>query len=245
MTGWADPQDPVLSAVTALAGELADPIRLTTLQLLAAEGPHTMSQLAGALGVTAPRLGNHLARLRAAGLVAVEHTGRHAVYRVATPGLAPVLAALSHYAQAAQPSAAGVRPGLPWRTPPAVDVAHTCYDHAAGRLGVTLFAMLVARGAVVPPDGHGDELTLGADGGAFRDLGVDVDAVDPQRRKLATACLDRAYRLPHLGGALGAALLNALVERGLVRPDGDGRLLTVTPRGHRELPALLPSFVPS
>jgi DNA-binding transcriptional ArsR family regulator len=54
-------------------------VRLTALQLLAAEGPHTMSQLAKALGVSASRLGNHLARLRAAGLVTVEHTGRHGV----------------------------------------------------------------------------------------------------------------------------------------------------------------------
>src|SRR3954468_3458838 len=100
MTGWVDPQAPVVASVTSLAGKLADPVRLTALQLLAAEGPHTMSQLAQALGVSAPRLGNHLARLREQGLVTVEHTGRHAVYRVAAPGLGDVLAALSRYAHA-------------------------------------------------------------------------------------------------------------------------------------------------
>jgi DNA-binding transcriptional ArsR family regulator len=69
-------------------------------QLLATEGPHTMSQLAEALGVSPPRLGNHLARLRAAGLVTVEHAGRHAVYRVTGGGIADVLTALSRYVRA-------------------------------------------------------------------------------------------------------------------------------------------------
>src|SRR6476620_7764309 len=98
MAGWIDPDNRVLSSVTALARELADPIRLSALQLLAAEGPHTMSQLADALGVSAQRLGNHLARLRTAGLVTVEHTGRHAVYRVGHGGVGEVLAALARYA---------------------------------------------------------------------------------------------------------------------------------------------------
>src|ERR671929_866326 len=109
MAGWLDPEDPVLASVTSLARELADPIRLTVLQVLAAEGPHTMSQLADAIGVSAPRLGNHLARLRAAGLVTVEHSGRHATYRVADAGIGDVLAALSRFASG---EGDGVRPRL-------------------------------------------------------------------------------------------------------------------------------------
>ena len=38
MAGWIDPGDRVLSSVTALARELADPIRLSALQLLAPRG---------------------------------------------------------------------------------------------------------------------------------------------------------------------------------------------------------------
>ena len=80
MAGWIDSGNAVQASAVALARELSDPIRLTALQLLAAEGPHAMVQLADAMGISPPRLGNHLARLRAAGLVEVEHTGRHAVY---------------------------------------------------------------------------------------------------------------------------------------------------------------------
>jgi DNA-binding transcriptional ArsR family regulator len=244
--GWVDPNDPVLSRVTALARELADPIRLTALQLLAAEGPHTMSQLAEALAISAPRLGNHLARLRAGGLVEVEHAGRHAVYRVAGAGLGQVLAALSRYAAAGHAAAghadAGHAEVRPARAPSAADIAHSCYDHAAGRLGVTVFATLVGRGALRPPDGRGDELALGPDLAPFADLGVDLDMVDTRRRKLATACLDKTYRLPHLGGVLGQSVLAAFVDQGLVERASDSRVLVVTAKGVRRLPELLPGF---
>jgi DNA-binding transcriptional ArsR family regulator len=236
VAGWTDPEEPVLASVTALAAELADPIRLTTLQLLAVEGPHTMSRLVAALDVTAPRLGNHLARLRAAGLVEVEHAGRHAIYRIARPGLADVLAALSRYAGDDLPTA---RPG---REVTAVDIAHTCYDHAAGRLGVALLAHLVDRGALAAPDGRDEELALGPDPAALVALGIDPAEIDVGRRKPATACLDRVHRLPHLGGALGARVLDRLVERGLLAREEGGRGLVVTDAGRRELPRMVPGF---
>ncbi|MFL6055362.1 MAG: hypothetical protein ACJ72W_21025 [Actinoallomurus sp.] len=80
---------------------------------------------------------------------------------------------------------------------------------------------------------------------AFVELGVDPDAVRPGRRKLATACLDRTRRLPHLGGMLGKAVLDAFVARGLVEPVSGTRDLRVTERGLRELPVLLPGLVPA
>ncbi|MEQ0559660.1 helix-turn-helix transcriptional regulator [Amycolatopsis sp. NEAU-NG30] len=238
MGGLVDPGNAVQGAIVELTRELADPVRLTALQVLAAEGPHTMVQLADALGVSAPRLGNHLARLRAAGLVTVEHTGRHALYRVGRDDLLPVLTALARYA-----GNDAITP--PGRTAAGADIAHTCYDHAAGRLGVAVFAMLVDRGALRPPDGSSSDVALGRDLAAFTDLGVTPEAVDPGRRRLATACLDRTNRVPHLGGVLGKEVLDALLAAGVVvRGPGD-RELRITPRGRRRLATLLPGFTPS
>ncbi len=234
MSGMVEPGNPVQGAIVGLTRELSDPVRLTALQILAAEGPHTMVQLADALGVTAPRLGNHLARLRAAGLVTVEHAGRHALYRVGRDDLLPVLTALARYG--GNDSVVPPRP-----TESTVDIAHTCYDHTAGRLGVAVFAMLVDRGALRPPDGSAD-LTLGGDVSAFHDLGVDPAAVRPGRRRLATACLDRTNRVPHLGGVLGHEVLEALLAAGSVRRGAGDRELTITPRGSRRLSALVPGF---
>ncbi|NHC46473.1 ArsR/SmtB family transcription factor [Motilibacter aurantiacus] len=239
---WDDPGNPVLAAMTGLAAELADPLRLTALQLLAAEGPHTLSQLADALAVSPSRLGNHLGRLRAAGLVSVERSGRHAVYRVGRPQLPPLLEALAAYAHAA-----GAAPGV--RAPGPADIAHTCYDHLAGRLGVAVLRLLVDRGALGQPDGAGDELALGGDLSALAELGVeparlDAGRLDAGRRKAATACLDRSHRVPHLGGALGAAVLSSLLAQELVATRPGSRELTITARGRERLPVLVPGFRP-
>ncbi len=168
------PDNPVLAATASVARELADPIRLATLQLLTAEGPHSLTQLADALRISAPRLANHLARLRDAGLVEVTHHGRHATYRVSRADLAPILTALTRFAH----GSATTFPHRPTRT----DVAHTCYDHTAGRLGVRMFAALVEGNALSTPDGTTDELTLGTNPAVFLDFGVDPTTVDPGRR---------------------------------------------------------------
>jgi DNA-binding transcriptional ArsR family regulator len=222
----------VLATTAALARELSDPLRLATLQLLATEGPHTQAQLADALGVSPPRMGNHLARLRNAELVTVIHEGRHARYLAARADLGALLTALTRFVHGDVASFA--------RSPSRADLAHTCYDHAAGRLGVTVFATLVDRSALSLVDGG---VEIGPNESAFEDLGVDLTTVDAGRRKLVTACLDRSHRLPHLGGALGEAVLTALVRENLVQRVPDSRDLVITPTGRNALPALLgPDF---
>lgn len=227
--GWTSADEPVLAGATRLARELADPIRLTVLQLLAHEGPHGMTQLADILNVTPARLGNHLAKLRAAGLIDSEPAGRHVTYRLTEPRLATVLDALANYAGGTLP------------IPTATDQPERlCYDHAAGRLGVALLDQLLAEHALRPRGTDSDQLDLGL-------AGPDVLArfhLDPAdftggRRKLATRCLDRTLRRPHLGGALGAAILSQLRAHGLVQTANDGRTLTIPPDSAEQLRYLI------
>ena len=237
--------EPVLSRATRVARELADPLRLLVLQTLASEGPHTASRLAETLRVTGPRLGNHLARLRDADLVTVEHTGRHAVYRLADPDLGDVLTALLRYAGAdsGQQGQQGQQGQESRERPrPPLDIVRTCYDHTAGLLGVRLFAWLVERGALRAPDGRTDELTLGRDPAALTEIGVDPSAITPGRRRLAVACLDRTHLLPHLGGELGRVVLDALIRQDVLRHGRGDRVLTITPVGAGYLTALLPDL---
>lgn len=223
--------DTVLDTTAALARELSDPTRLAALQLLTAEGPHTQAQLADAVRVSAPRMGNHLARLRDAGLVEVTHEGRHALYRSARDDLGAVLATLTRFVHGESFT----------RSPSRADLAHTCYDHTAGRLGVTIFATLVTRDALSTVHEH---VGLGPNERVFQDFGIDPSTVDVGRRKLAAACLDRSHRLPHLGGALGAAVLSSLEREKLVERVPDSRELTITKAGRKRLPALLPGWAP-
>jgi DNA-binding transcriptional ArsR family regulator len=231
MTGQAG--QPQRQAVATLARELGDPVRIAVADVLAG-GPRTASQLASELAIAAPRLANHLARLRAAGIVVMTRSGRHAIYRLADPRVTDALSALR----------ALVRPGPAAAARPHADPmaqARTCYDHLAGQLGVAVFDHLVAAGALLPPpDADNAPVTLGPEAAsAFARLGVDVDTPLPRRRKPATTCLDWTERRPHLGGALGAAVLDSALSSGWVRRAG-GRVLALTPAGRQALPGVRP-----
>jgi DNA-binding transcriptional ArsR family regulator len=222
-------------AMARIARQLGDPVRIAVTDALA-EGPRTASELASGLGIQPPRLANHLTRLRAAGLVTVTRSGRHAIYRLADPRVTVALGAL----RALVPGGAVPPAPVPGRPPPGSPLAEarTCYDHLAGRAGVAVFDHLVAVGALLPPPGaDNSQVTLGpAAAAGFAALGVDVTAPLPRRRRPATTCLDWTERRPHLGGALGAAVLDSALAAGWVTRAG-GRVLAVTPAGREHLPS--------
>ena len=66
-------------------------------------------------------------------------------------------------------------------------------------------------------------------------LGIDIDATRALRRRFAHGCLDWSERRPHIGGALGAALLSLMLKKRYVSRDLDGRTLSVTALGRREM----------
>src|SRR3954454_6228249 len=113
----------------ALLRELADPLRLRVGDRLGHAGPATVSRLPAELGVALPQLSNHLRRLREAGLVSVQRSGRHAVYELADPGLQRLLPLLARLTGRVAAPAADA-PAVPSRT---------CYDHLGGRIGVDLY----------------------------------------------------------------------------------------------------------
>src|SRR3546814_11271238 len=95
--------------------------------------------------------------------------------------------------------------------------ARFCYDHLAGRLGVALADSLLQRRLLRRQDG---DFRVGPKGRAFlEDLGIDIAAAQGERRHFARCCLAWSERRPHLGGALGAALADALIRRKWLRRD--------------------------
>jgi hypothetical protein len=68
-------------------------------------------------------------------------------------------------------------------------------------------------------------------------LGIDIDTTRALRRRFAYGCVDWSERKPHIGGALGAALLKVALKRKWVSQDLDSRALRLTRTGCRELQA--------
>jgi hypothetical protein len=87
--------------------------------------------------------------------------------------------------------------------------------------------------AAAPDEKRYDLTRSGAQ--ALEALGLDVEAARARRRRFACACLDWSERRPHLGGALGAALLGLALKKKWVVGNPHDRALTVTPHGRREL----------
>ncbi|MFC9972313.1 ArsR/SmtB family transcription factor [Spirillospora sp. NPDC127200] len=202
-----------------LLGALADPLRFAVLRLLARERELPAGAIADHLRVTAPRLANHLALLRDADLVVSRRVGRAALYRLTDPASVTELIR-SVDALAGNPDSAPL-------ASTAFARARTCYDHLAGELGVVLYERLVAAEALIP--GSEAESPLSPGPGLAAELArLGVDLPDAGRRRLAVGCLDSTVGTPHLGGALGAAILTSLQARDLLRPGSTDRVLTET-----------------
>jgi len=226
----SDP-DAVVSRIAVAIGE---PRRARMLYCLVDGRARTSTELAMVAEVTPSTASVHLQRLKKERLVKVLAQGKHRYYSLAGENVAAALEALSVLA-------GGVRKSFVPNTPNRLRAARTCYDHIAGTLGVALHDRIKALGwlgsaAGESPAENAYELTPSGTQ-AFRELGIDVEANRALRRRFAYACVDWSERRPHLGGAVGAALLNIALERKWVIRELDCRALAVTRVGRREMRA--------
>lgn len=111
--------------------------------------------------------------------------------------------------------------------------ARMCYDHLAGELGIGITDGLVKQGLLRKEE---DAFALTKKGvGWFTNLGVDLEKTRGKRRKFASQCLDWSERRDHLGGALGAALAERLIDLGWIARKRNSRAVTVTVSGAAKL----------
>lgn len=210
--------------IAAAAALIADPTRAAFLDELLDGRALPAGELARRAGVTASTASTHLARLVEGGLVAMERSGRHRYFRLADPTVARALEAL-----------AAVAPPKPVRSLRQSNVAaslrsgRTCYDHLAGVLGVRLTQALVESGSLSVREGAFALTEAGAE--RLTAFGIDLTAAERSRRAFAPCCLDWSERRHHLAGALGAALLQRLLDlRWIQRAEGS-RAVKLTPEG--------------
>jgi DNA-binding transcriptional ArsR family regulator len=216
-------------AVSGIAAAIGEPARARMLYCLADGRARTSTELAVVARVTASTASVHLQRLKTRRLVKVVAQGKHRYYSLEGADVGALLEALSVLV-------GGVRTAFVPSTPNRLRGARTCYDHIAGSLGVALHDRFQTLGWLLPGSGDDAECNLTPKGTtAFETLGIDVEATRLLRRRFAYACLDWSERRPHLGGALGAALLNAALKKRWVAQDLDSRALSVTSLGRREM----------
>lgn len=81
---------------TEIFRALADPTRRAVFERLA-EGEQNATQLRGGFAISQPAMSQHLAVLRAAGLIEERREGRHVNYSVRAAGLEPLTDWLTRY----------------------------------------------------------------------------------------------------------------------------------------------------
>jgi len=211
-------------AVSRLASAIGEPARARILFSLMDGHARTSTELAIVARVSPSTASAHLARLTSEHLIKLHTQGKHRYYSLEGPQVARALEGLSVLAGSKFVPTAPVR----------LRAARTCYDHLAGALGVQLHDRLQALQWLSKTYGLTPAGTK-----ALSALGIDIEATKNLRRRFAYPCLDWSERRPHLGGALGAALLTAVLKNGWLLQDLDSRSLSFTRKGRSALETLL------
>jgi hypothetical protein len=185
----------------------------------------TATELALEAGVAPSTASAHLARLEREAVLAVVRQGRYRYYRLEDPDVAEVLESLMGLAAVRASRTFGPRD-------PALRQARVCFDHLAGAAAVRLAEAFCRADLLV---GSGGWTISTAGERFFAKLGVDVSTLATRRRPLVRQCLDWSERRFHVGGALGAALLERIFASRWARREPDSRLVTFTDAGERWL----------
>ncbi len=212
--------------ISSIATMMGDRARANMLLALMSGMALTATELAREGDVTASTASGHLAKLEAAGLVVSVRRGRFRYFRIAAPDVAQAVEALVNVAG----RLGHMRP-RPGPRDAAMREARSCYDHLAGRLAVQLFEHWSVCGILAEDDG----VTILTDAGrrGLSRSGLEIDALSLNKRPLCHICMDWSERRNHLAGAVGAAVLDRVLEQQWAERDGSSRVIRFSPRGEK------------
>ncbi len=211
-----------------LSAQLADPVRAAIVVSLMDGSSQPTGELQISANVSASSASMHLSKLVGARILTVVKQGRVKYYRIATAAVAHAVEALSIVASPGAVIQTTARSSL---NPFAF--ARTCYDHLAGKLGVAIVTA-IQRENIIRTSGESYEVTAsGSDW--LNEMGIDWQDLQSGRRLFATRCLDFTERRHHLSGALGAALLERMIELNWIVKSRVPRAVRLSAKGKIEL----------
>jgi len=201
------------NGITQIASLIGEPVRAKILWTLMDGRAYTARELAIGVETTPQNLSMHLSKLLHAGLLVVE---------------AQAIEAMANLIPAEQLLRKDVDV-VPIR------FCRTCYDHLAGKVAVSIMESLLRQKLIIYRDKELDVTQRGLQW--FAEWGIDCGEVRQQRRAFAKPCLDWTERRHHLAGALGAALLEKMLEAHWFRRTAQSRAVVVTAKGRQALEA--------
>ncbi len=220
--------------IALLGAMIGDPARANMLIALMSGKALTATELASEAGITVQTASSHLSKLEGAGLLQQRKQGRHRYFALADEDVAEVLEALMGLA-----ASRGLMRTRTGPKDPALRRARVCYNHLAGDLGVQLFDSLQQRRLLT---GTETDFALTDAGRDFlEDLGIDVEALERERRPVCKSCLDWSERRTHMAGALGTALLDRFIGLGWAERVPKSRIISFSPKGQKAFETHFPT----
>jgi DNA-binding transcriptional ArsR family regulator len=215
-----------------IASLLGDKARSLMLWNLLDGRAYTATELSLCADVSVQSASNHLAKLTNANILIAEKQGRHRYYRYANEEVAQVIESmasllpLSHdFKKREKQELFGVK------------YARTCYDHLAGRVAVAITDSLI-KNRIIEADERNYAITPIGDAW-FESIGLNTKEIKLQKRSFAHPCLDWTERRHHLAGALGASLLQTMLDADWIRRKKKSREVIITLTGKIELKKML------
>ncbi len=219
--------------ISQIARLLAEPKRAAMLWSLMDSSPKSAEELATAVGLSTASTHAHLARLTNAGLLRFETRAGLRRFRMAAPDVQAAIDALACTALACAARRAP-RASTPLLiSPPALRQARLCHGHLGGELGAGLYQQLMAAGWIERHEPRIEVTPKGAQ--QLATLGIFTQAL---AAPLVCDCFDWTLQQPHLGGALGAGLLQLFLQSNWLSAGNDARALVVSAIGRQHIPRL-------
>ncbi len=213
------------AAIAEIGALLGDPARVNMMIALLDGRALTGRELAELAGVSPQTASSHLHKLITAGMIDAIRQGRHRYHRLASPEVARLLEQM-HVAGA---SLGMVSPRNRGPRDAAMREARSCYDHLAGRIATEISMNLLGHG----PQPEKPVRLLPRGLAMLETIGIDITKVAESRRCFCRTCIDWSERRPHVAGAVGAAMLQTLFERGWLHRQSGTRALSISATGEQ------------
>ncbi|KAF2408294.1 ArsR/SmtB family transcription factor [Pseudomonas antarctica] len=216
--------------ISHIASLLCEPKRTAMLWALMDGSAKSSEELATLAGLSPASAIAHLSRLTGGGLLRVDTRRGKRLFRVAA---ADVSAAIDALASTTMASAARSTPDV---LPPALLApaslrhARLCHGHLGGELAAGIYLRMLEAGWIDRHEQRTDVTLAGMR--HLAQLGIFTQAL---AAPLACDCFDWSQQQPHLGGALGAGLLQLFLQSGWISAVNASHALLVTDIGRLEI----------
>jgi DNA-binding transcriptional ArsR family regulator len=208
-----------------IASLIGDPVRSRIMWALLDGRSYTATELAIHSDTSLPNISMHLNKLVTANILSVKKQGRHRYFNYSRPEVSYAVEALAGL----MTTNTIKDQDLPEEVP--VRFCRTCYDHLAGRVGVSVAESLARKKYTVVSE---QNITITPKGNVFfQSLDIDIVKLQHEKRAFARTCLDWSERKDHIGGALGSAMLSRFLAKDWIRRTKNSRAVIVTAKGRK------------